>query len=84
MIYNITNRAVVFAQYIVATKSTIRQTAKVYGISKSTVHNDLSKKLKYISKDLYKQVQIILQYNFENKHIKGGESTRNKYKHKIV
>ncbi len=72
-------RAEIFAKYIIKTKSTIRKTAKFYNVSKSTVHNDVSNKLPYINKRLYKKVQKILIKNFNEKHIRGGEATRLAY-----
>ena len=74
------SRAEKFARYIVDNNSTIRKTAKFFKISKSTVHNDLSKKLKYEDYNLYLEVKKILFKNFSEKHIRGGESTRRKYK----
>lgn len=67
------------ATYLIANKSTIRKTAEVFKISKSTVHNDLSKKLFKINKRLYKKVRVILEENFNERHIRGGNATRLKY-----
>ena len=67
------------ANHILENKTTIRSTAKSFGIPKSTVHHNLSKKLKDINYSLYMQVKILLVENFNNKHIHGGESTKNKY-----
>lgn len=67
------------AQYILENQTTIRATAKVFNIPKSTVHHDLSHKLKYIDYNLYKKVKTLLEENFSIKHIHGGESTRIKY-----
>ena len=67
------------ANYILENQSTIRATAKEFNIPKSTVHHDLSVKLKYINFSLYKEVKTLLEKNFETKHIRGGESTKNKY-----
>lgn len=72
-------RAVSLGKYILKTKQTVRQTAVVYGISKSTVHNDISKKLKKINPKLYGDVKKILDQNFKEKHIRGGEATKRKY-----
>lgn len=72
-------RAINIAHYIIQTKSTVRKTAIVFDVSKSTVHNDLTKRLKKVSKELYQRVDIILKENFKVKHIRGGESTRKKY-----
>lgn len=67
------------AKHILENRSTIRATASVFNIPKSTVHHDLSVKLKYIDYDLFKQVKKLLTQNFQIKHIHGGESTRIKY-----
>lgn len=79
MFFDYNNRPLIFAKYIIATKGTLRQTAKVYNISKSTVHNDVTKRLKKISSDLFFQVKKILDNNFAEKHIRGGQSTKTKY-----
>ena len=73
------DRTLKLAFYILENQTTIRSTAKVFGIPKSTVHHDLSTKLKYINYPLYKQVKKLLQENFNIKHIHGGESTKLKY-----
>lgn len=67
------------ANYILENKTTIRATSKEFNIPKSTVHHDLSKKLKFLDYSLYKQVRILMEENFKIKHIHGGESTKNKY-----
>jgi putative DeoR family transcriptional regulator (stage III sporulation protein D) len=67
------------ARYLFATKQTIRQTAKIFGVSKSTVHNDLSKRLKVLNKELYENVKDVLDVNFDEKHIRGGISTKMKF-----
>ena len=68
------------AMYIVDNKSTIRKTAIVFGLSKSTVHYDISHRLPKIDTNLYNKVRQILDENFEQKNIKGGIATKNKYK----
>ena len=73
------NRVISLGQHIVKTGQTMRQTASVYGISKSTVHNDVSNKLKKIDFALYQKVQKILAKNFAEKHIRGGLSTKKKF-----
>lgn len=73
------NRVIDFANYIIENNSTIRKTAVFFGYSKSTVHNDIQKKLKKINSELYFKVKIILKNNFLEKHIRGGESTKQKY-----
>lgn len=77
---DLSERVILVATYIKATHRTIRQSAELFGISKSTVHLDVSKRLKKIRPDLYLQVKKILDQNFCEKHIRGGESTRKKYK----
>lgn len=72
-------RAIMLGNHILKTKQTIRQTAKVYGLSKSTVHFDVSIRLKKINPKLYEKVRIILQKNFAEKHIRGGYATKIKY-----
>ena len=76
---NKNNRVLNFANYIIENNATIRQTANVFGYSKSTVHNDIQKKLKKINNLLYEKVKIILNKNFLEKHLRGGESTKQKY-----
>ncbi len=71
-----------FARYIIDNNATIRQTAKAFNYSKSLVHNDVSNKLKKINFDLYIEVKRILDKNFKERHIRGGEATRLKYLHK--
>lgn len=72
-------RVLMLANHILSTHDTIRKTAKVYGFSKSTVHNDISKKLFKIDRVLYLKIHQILNTNFAQKHIRGGEATRLKY-----
>lgn len=78
-ISNTDDRVINLAYYILENQTTIRATAKTFNIPKSTVHHDLSTKLKYINHNLYKQVKNLLKNNFEIKHIHGGESTKLKY-----
>lgn len=75
----IKDRTLSVADYILNTKNTIRQTAKVFNLSKSTVHNDLSKRLYKVDKQLYKEVKKLLDINFNEKHLRGGNSTKLKY-----
>lgn len=76
----IKERTLQVARYISSTETTIRQTAQVFNLSKSTVHNDLSRRLKKVDEKMYEDVQKILEKNFAEKHIRGGESTKQKYK----
>lgn len=72
-------RCEVIAEYVIETGATVRNTAAHFGISKSTVHKDLSGKLRYINKNLYNQAKVILEKNKSERHIRGGEATRIKY-----
>ena len=76
---NISKRVLDEAVYMIDTKKTIREIAKVFNVSKSTVHIDLNKRLKYINSNTYNEVKKILNYHLEVRHIRGGESTRKKY-----
>lgn len=72
-------RAVLLAQYIIEKEATVRQTAAKFGISKSTVHKDITGRLEHLNHALYEQVQIILCKNKNERHIRGGLATRAKY-----
>ena len=73
-------RACDLAVYIIENKSTVRGAAKVFGISKSTVHKDLTERLPHYNRALYLQVKAILDQNKAERHIRGGLATRRKYK----
>lgn len=73
------DRIVTLAYYILDNHTTIRATAKEFNLPKSTVHHDLSTKLKYVDYTLYLKVKKLLEENFSVKHIHGGESTKHKY-----
>ncbi len=79
MIKNIEDRIYLEARYLINNLSTIRQVAKEFKVSKSTVHKDISYKLQDLNIDLYNQVKRVLDYNTKVRHIRGGESTRRKY-----
>ena len=72
-------RCELIAQYVIDTGDTVRAAAKHFGISKSTVHKDLTHKLYYVNKNLYKNVKTILETNKSERHLRGGEATRKKY-----
>lgn len=76
---DIKKRVVKEAEYIVLTGATVRETAKIFCWGKSTVHKDVTERLFYIDKRLYKKVQKILRTNLEERHIRGGEATKKKY-----
>ena len=75
----IEKRTVLFADYIIENNATVRDTAKKFDISKSTVHKDVTERLKRIDKDLYEEVREILNYNKAERHIRGGLATKKKY-----
>ncbi len=72
-------RAVNMAEIMIKDKLTVRQVAKIVGVSKSTVHKDLKERLKFVNYMLYEQVNELLEYNKNIRHIRGGESTKLKY-----
>ena len=75
----IEERACELAVYIIETGATVRTAAKRFGISKSTVHKDLSQRLPQCNKRLYTQVRQVLDTNNAQRHIRGGMATREKY-----
>lgn len=77
---NIEERACQMALYIIENKATVRAAAKKFGISKSTVHKDLSERLPMFNRPLYIQVKGVLDENKAQRHIRGGIATRRKYK----
>lgn len=79
---NADERAIVLAKYIIKNNSTVRSAAKANAVSKSTVHSDVTKRLQKIDGELYKGVREILDKNKEEKHLRGGMATKEKYKHK--
>ena len=74
------DRAVMLGEYIIDTGATVRAAAKVFKISKSTVHKDVTERLFEINRELYHQVDAVLQKNKSERHIRGGLATRRKYK----
>ena len=77
---NMEERAQELGLYIIENKTTVRSAASRFGISKSTVHKDLSERLPVINRALYRQVKEILNENKAERHIRGGIATRKKYK----
>ena len=75
-------RCVKLASYLVENKATVRKVASHFGISKSTVHKDITIKLKKINKKLYEQAKEILDINKQERHIRDGEATKKKYMQK--
>jgi putative DeoR family transcriptional regulator, stage III sporulation protein D len=78
----IKERTIKIGQYFVETKSTVRVIAKEFGVSKSTVHKDLTERLPEINADLANEVKEILEYHKAIRHLRGGEATKIKYKRK--
>ena len=76
---SIEERAVSLAHYIIDSKDTVRGAAKKFGISKSTVHKDVSERLKKINPSLAKEVRMILDENKAERHMRGGMATKLKY-----
>lgn len=73
-------RASALALYMIDTGATVRAAAQKFGISKSTVHKDLTQRLRQCNYSLYTQVRVVLDRNKEQRHIRGGLATRRKYK----
>lgn len=80
MVTNIEQRACDLAVYIIENKATVRAAAGQFGISKSTVHKDLTERLPRVNPPLYRQVRQLLDINKAERHIRGGMATRLKYK----
>lgn len=78
----IEERAVEIAKYIIDHNATVRQTAKEFGISKSTVHKDVTERLIQVNPALAKQARQVLDVNKQERHIRGGMATREKYLHR--
>ena len=74
------DRCVVLASYLIENKTTVRAVASKFGISKSTVHKDITQTLKKINKNLYYEAKSVLEQNKKERHLRGGEATKNKYK----
>ena len=73
-------RAERLAQYIIENRTTVRAAAQKFGISKSTVHKDISERLPQFNRVLYQQVKEVLEVNKAHRHIRGGIATRKKYR----
>lgn len=76
----IIKRAINEANYMLDTKKTIREIANIFNVSKSTVHKDLHERLVDIDYNLFQEIDSILKYHIDVRHIRGGESTKKKYK----
>lgn len=80
----IEERAVEIAKYIIDNNATVRQTAKQFGISKSTVHKDVTERLSQVNPTLAREARKVLDVNKSERHIRGGLATREKYLHQHV
>lgn len=78
-ISSVKERCVILALYLVENKATVRSVAAHFGISKSTVHKDITQNLKKVNKTLYYEAKQVLAQNKRERHIRGGEATRQKY-----
>lgn len=76
----IEERVLEVANYIISSKATIRKTAKVFGVSKSTIHKDMTERLPKINPQIADEAKHILDYNKAERHIRGGKATKLKYK----
>ncbi len=74
-------RCVVLGTYLVENRATVRSAAAKFGISKSTVHKDVTEHLNRVNPSLYEEVEKVLQKNKEERHLRGGEATKQKYRH---
>ena len=78
--YDVDARVIKEAEYIIKERATVRSTAKVFGVSKSTVHHDLTTRLEFLDEVLYEKVKKHLNVNLSERHIRGGLATREKYR----
>ncbi len=82
MLSNLEERAVRLAEYIIDNDATVRAAAKQFGVSKSTVHKDVTQRLEQLDRALWAQTKTVLEKNKAERHIRGGIATRIKYKGK--
>ncbi len=76
---SIRRRCVTVAQYMLENRATVRQAAKAFGLSKSSVHKDMCQRLPKIDARLGQQIGVLLEYNKAVRHLRGGEATRQRY-----
>ncbi len=79
MRYTVEERAVLLGEYIVENNATVRSAAGEFGISKSTVHTDVSQRLRRVNPALFREVRAVLEKNKSERHIRGGIATKEKY-----
>ena len=77
--FSLKDRCETIAEYVLENNATVRAAAKHFGISKSTIHKDLTYKLQLINPSLHTQVKNVLEFNKSERHIRGGEATKKKY-----
>lgn len=77
--WNGRERCIVLGEYLIEHQATVRSAARVFGVSKSTVHKDVTQTLQTVNKGLYAQVQKLLLRNKQERHLRGGEATKQKY-----
>lgn len=77
--YDLTRRSEILGEYMVKNNATVRSCASIFGISKSTVHKDITERLKHSNRSLYLNVKKVLEKNKAERHIRGGEATKNKF-----
>jgi len=76
----IEQRVMEISNYIMETRATVRQVAKIFGVSKSTVHKDITERLPLVNRALAQNIKNILEHNKSERHLRGGEATRIKYR----
>ena len=72
-------RTILAAEYIIENGATVRSAAKKFGVSKSTVHKDVSERLRHLNSELYFEVKAVLEKNKQERHLRGGKATKEKY-----
>ncbi|MBQ1334505.1 MAG: sporulation transcriptional regulator SpoIIID [Clostridia bacterium] len=77
---HIEERVLELARYITETKATVRAAARAFAVSKSTVHKDMTERLFILNRTMYREVKAVLEKNKSERHIRGGEATRAKYR----
>ena len=83
MYYDIDERVIKEAEYIISENATVRNASNVFNVSKSTIHHDVAYTLKNIDETLYEKVRKLLKINLSERHIRGGIATRDKYKNRV-
>jgi putative DeoR family transcriptional regulator (stage III sporulation protein D) len=79
----INKRVIAVTEYIIKSKATVRVTAKIFNVSKSTIHKDVSERIAELNPEMHKRVKAVLDLNLDCRHIRGGEATKRKYRFKV-